>query len=307
MFALSLLSVLACHVFESATVNCTSDEPCARRGEDETGVDDTADTAEEIGTPIVGWVTSMTSEERGVVRVFDPETGGIEAEWKDLGEYSGAAWYNPETGNGVLVGEDAVHLLHAGGNAEYQTGGTGTARFDVTTLGSRLAVALQGGVVTVDETMENGKEIIPFGTHGEVNFVGGNSRQAFFADLTSGGPDLWLISTGEVATLVYEDYDTSVTRGANVFVGPEDKPYACSPTGGVYSVDDLAAGKVRAVSSVEGGLDDITSCAYDPGDGSWLAYSATAGVFRTSEAGETSQVHELSAGYEYARITWYGD
>ncbi len=307
LVALSLLSLLACHVFESAEVNCTSDEPCAKRGGKDTADTDTGDTGEEPGVPIVGWVTSMTGAERGIVRAFSPADGAIVAEWKDLGVYVGAPWFNPVTGNGILVGVEAIHLLHAGGNAEQTEGGTGTDRFDVSHLGDKMVVALSGGVVSVDEEARQPEELVPYGTLGDIAYLGGNSRVVFFTDLGDGGPDLWMIEGDSEAQLVQADYDTSATRGSNVFVGPEDRPYACSMTGGVYSVDDLIAGKVRAVATLEGGLTDINSCAWDPGDGSWLMYSPTEGVYRVSAAGVTTQVHELSAGYTYDRVYWYGD
>ncbi len=309
MVALSLWSLVACHVFETAEVKCTSDEPCARggpgSGENDTG--DTADTAEEEpGTPVVGWVTSMSSGERGIVRAFHAESATVVAEWADLGIYMGAPWYDAESGAGVLIGVDAVHLLRAGGRAEYLGGGTGTGRYDLCRLGERIALALLGGVILLNADLSAGEEVVPYYTLGDNLFIGGNDRVAFVTDVAEGGPDLYKILEGGDEELVAPDYDTSATRGANVFVGPEDRPYACRTSGEVYSVDDLIAGRVKALVILEGGVDDVTSCAWDPGDSSWLFYSPTRGVFRVSEEGEAVQVHELSEGFAYDRVYWYG-
>ena len=210
-------------------------------------------------------------------------------------------------GNGVLVGADNIHILRAGSDAVYWGEGTNTDRYDVSHLGEQMVVALQGGVVAVDAEVTAPSELVPYGTFGDIAHIGGSDRVAFFSDVSEGGPDLWMLPPGEEAELVAKDYDTSATRSANVFVGPDDRPYACGNTGGIYSVDDLIAGKVRAVASLEGGVDDVESCAFDPGDESWLSYSPTRGVFRVSAAGATTQVLELSEGYTYDRVYWYGD
>jgi hypothetical protein len=306
LFALSLLPLAGCHVFETAEVACTSDLPCARRKDTEE-VDDTGDTGEDPGTPIVGWVTSMVGPERGIVRVFDPVSAEITAEWRDLGQYTGAAYYDAATGTGILVGADAILALHPGGISEYYGEGTNTDRFDVSHLGNRLIVALDGGVVSVTSDLATIKEVVPFDTFVEIAFLGGNQRVAFFVDNAEGGPDLWKLSPGSEAELVGADYDTSTSRGTNVFVGPADRPYACDTSGGIYAVDDLMAGTVKAITFVDGDVDDVASCAWDPGDDSWLAWSPSQGVFRVSAAGETTQVYAVSTGYDYDQIYWYGD
>jgi len=306
VIVLTLLPLLGCHVFEKAEVDCTSDLPCARgvNGRD-SGEGDTADTAAVVGPSIVGWVISMTDGTGGDVRVFDPVDGEEVAEWNNLRDTSGLTvtgtpYYYPATGDGLLVSKSAYYLLPADGRAEYAGEGTGTSQYEVSHLGDQIIMALNGGIVAFDLYSEDEDWLVREGRFTEISYLGSNTDVAYFV-VRSTSVDLWQLSEDGDAALVAENYTNSTSR-TNVFVGPDNRPFACDSTGRIYALPDDADPVVRV-----GVASDIEDCAYDPGSNSYLAYSRTAGVFRTGADGETTQVMKISDGYTYDRVYWYGN
>jgi len=310
VFSLTLLLLAGCHVFETATVDCTSDMPCAQGGD--TAVDtgdsgvDTGDTGPE-GTPTVGWVTSMTGGGKSVVRVFDPATGEVTAEWSGFGDVSGAPFYDPESGIAILVAVGGIVQLLPDGTVGEKSEGPGSSAYDVTHLGPYLLAAYQGGLAELSADFSYQNEVVPAGTLAEIRFAGGNASLAYYVDPSSGGPDLWSLDTAGNAQLLLPDYDTSLTRGTNVFVGPDDKPFACSSAGAIYDVGALNDGNTHPYAYFDDGLSDVSDCAWDAGNKTFLLYSATRGVLRVDLYGHGTYVFTPSAGYDYARVFWYGN
>ena len=310
MSSLSFLFLAGCHVFESALVECTSDMPCAVP--DDTAVDtadsgvDTADTGP-TGTPSVGWVTSMAGGGNSVVRVFDPVTGEVAQEWTGFGEYSGAAYYEPESQAAVLVAVNYVIQLKADGNVGTIGEGPASEAYDVTHLGPYMLAAYRGGLAELSADYSHNEDVLPAGSLAEIRFVGGNRNIAYYVDPTDGGPDLWSIDPSGLTKLVLQDYDTSLTRATNIFVGPDDKPFGCSTAGAIYDVGALADGNTHPYAYYDDGLTDVADCAWDAGNKTFLLYSPTRGVLRVDLYGHGTWVFAPSAGYEYARVYWYGN
>lgn len=307
--SLSVLLLLAgCHVFEDVQVTCTSDMPCANpdTDTDDTGDPDTGDTdTGPSGDPVVGWVTSMRGGERGIIRVFDPVTSEVEAEWSVPVELAGAPYYEPWNRTGLLVGVGGLYTLDAdGGTTRVNDVGAESENYDTTRLGRHLLVAYQGGLQTLSADLAEIASVLESGSLSEIRYVGGSENRAFFVDPSAGGPDLWTVDGDGNVQLVKEDYDTSLTRATNVFVGPEEAPFACSPAGAVYSINKIIGGDARPVAYHDDDFADVSDCAYDPGDGSFLIYSASRGVFRIDEGGRADQVSTPSTGYVYARVFW---
>lgn len=309
MSALSFLVLASgCHVFESIQVECTSDMSCAGG----TDTADTADTAEDTdtgtpGEPEVGWVTAQAGAGKTFVRVIDPVSGEVARQWELNGEYPGTPFYDPASQSGLFAAIGGFWMLAADGDVASAGEGPDSENYDISHLGPDMLAAYQGGLTRVSADMSVNEQVVPLGTLTEIRYVGGNSRVAFFVDPSSGGPDLWKIDTSWEYGQVLTDYDTSLTRASNVFPGPDDKPYACSPVGSIYSVEAVSAGQTRAEAVYDGTLDDVSDCTWDPGDESFILYSPTAGLFRIDVDGRSEQVAEASTGFAYGRVAWYGN
>lgn len=310
--SLSILWFLAaCHVFEDIEVNCTSDMPCAKT--DDTGTTDSGgDTGEDTGDtgsagePSVGWVVSLTGGGKGIVRVFDPVTQEVAQEWTGFGEVGGAAWWNPETGDGLLVGAEDLVQLYADGSATMnEGGGIRTEAYDLSSGGSQGLLAAFGGVYVFDEQLDT-KEFVPAGTFNQIKYIGSAfGGDAWFVDVSNGGPDLWVLRGEGDFELVYEDYDSSTTRASNVFAGPDDEPYACSSAGAVFSLAALQGGDTRPEEFYDGELTDVSDCAWDASAEAFLLYSPTAGIVRLDRFGRSEQVYEPSNGFTLHKVVWY--
>ncbi len=285
--SLSLFWLVGCHVFESIEVDCTSGSPCATVGDADTDTDTDSDSDTDtapVGDPTVGWVTSMTSAEKGIVRVFDPTTGEVATEWI-TDPVAGSPYYEPASGLGLLIVVGALYQLGTDGNVTVVSEGPTNENYDLTHLGRHMLASFMGGVVEVSADLSFNQQVIPQGTFAEIRYVGGNERVAFFVDPSEGGPDLWQLDTSGNYVLVAADYDTSAKRATNVFVGPEDAPYGCSSVGAIYAIHDLEAGETDPRLFAVSDLTDVEDCAWDAGNETFLMYSPTVGVYRVDLKG----------------------
>jgi len=302
-----LMAAVGCHVFESVQVECTSDMPCA--GGDtsaDTADTDTGDTGEvPVGDPQVGWLTSLAGGGKGLVRRFDPE-GEVMKEWALDAELVGTPFFDPGSSSGLFVAIGGFYSLNADGTTTLMGEGPTSDAYDVTHLGPDMVASFQGGLVRVSADGAASEPIVMPGTFTEIRHVGGSQNVAFFVDPSTGGPDLWAVDTAFSYWQIAEDYDTSLTRAINVFVGPDDKPYACSDSGAVYALEELMAGSSRPVAYYDNDFDDVGDCAWDDGDDSFLLYSPSQGVFRIDADGRGERVATPSTGYDYGRVYWYG-
>lgn len=310
--SLSILWFLAaCHVFEDIEVTCTSDMPCAK-GDDTATIDTGEDTGGETGDtgsagkPAVGWVISLTGGGKGIVRVFDPITQEVTQEWTGFGEVGGAAWWNPSTGEGLLVGSEDLVQLHSDGTSTLNAGGgVSTENYDLSSGGSQAVLAAYGGVFVFDEAIDT-REFIAPGTFSQIKYLGSAFGDiAWFVDVGSGGPDLWKLKGENDYELVYEDYDTSTTRASNVFAGPDDEAYACSSAGAVFNLDALQGGDTRPEEFYDGELTDVSDCAWDASAEAFLLYSPTEGIVRLDRFGKSEQVYVPSNGFTLHKVVWY--
>ncbi|MSQ03193.1 MAG: hypothetical protein EXR71_15100 [Myxococcales bacterium] len=244
---------------------------------------------------------------RGIVRVFDPVTSEVAVEWSVPVELAGAPYYEPWNGSGLLVGVGGLYKLDADGGTTVADGVVPEdEQYDTTRLGRHLLVADQGGLRAMSADLTEIAEVLRSGSLSEIRHVGGGEKRAYYVDPSAGGPDLWMVDTKGTVELVTKDYDTSLTRATNVFVGPEQEPFACSQAGAVYSIKKIIGGDARPVAYYDDDddFDDVSDCAYDPGDESFLIYSRSRGVFRVDEGGRGDQVSTPSSGYDYARVFW---
>lgn len=307
--SLSFLCLIGCHVFESIEVDCTSGSPCASVGDADTDTDTDSDSDTDtapVGDPTVGWVTSMSSTEKGIVRVFDPATGEVTTEWI-TDPVSGSPYYEPATGLGLLVVLGGVYQLAEDGSTAVVSDGPTNENYDLTHLGHHMLATFLGGIAELSADLSYSEQPIPQGTFAEIKYAGGNARIAYFVDATEGGPDLWQLDTAGSYVLVAADYDTSAKRATNVFVGPEDAPFACSSVGAIYAISDLQLGETDPKLFAVSDLTDVQDCAWDAGSASFLMYSPTVGVYRVDLRGRAELIFTPSAGYTFGRVAWYGN
>lgn len=291
------LFLAGCGLLEPVRIECTADMPCAQddSGLDDTGPADTAgDTSLSAGIPQVGFVALVRGSSREV-RVYDP-TGTVE-----LGAFPA-----PEGVDGAVDGNPQVAVL-AGDSVLWRVSRdsvtmTPLARtLDVVHLDGEAAVGF--GANGLSRVTVNGEQTLP-GTWGEPVALawtpGTGGWLVAWTDSTRSGVDAWqLDSTGApVATLAA--FDTTAARGRDVFVGPENAPHGCSEAGAIYRLDRLASSP-SPVAFADLGLRNVSACAWDPGDGSWVIFDAGAGFVRIDAGGRARVVVPPPADGTFAR------
>lgn len=307
-----MLLLTSCHVFEEAVVQCTTDLPCASGGGDadadtdaDTDTDTATDTGEEPGEPTLGWAISLVGGTSGRVRVYEPVNREIIAEWSAFGTIGGMAYYQPADLAGVLLSDEDILLLNSDGTTTSQGGGLGNGIWDATRLGNKGALAYEGGVVSFDAALNRTTELVPQGTFTTLQYIGGSNNLAYFSDPATGGPDLYSVSTDGTYGLLIEDYDSSTTRGVNVFSGVDGEAFACSTAGAVYAINDLVDGERSPYAYYDGGLTDVETCDWDAGSKQFLLYSPTMGIYRMDATGAGEQVFAPPGGYSLHRVYFY--
>jgi len=284
------LALGGCHVFEVVEIECASDEACARRDTDadtdtDTDADTDADTDTDTDTgsvvnPTRGWVLSgLSNSGLGGVVAFDP-TGGVIGQWSGAAGIAGPVAYDIATDSAYLAYDGALYQLKRDGEEKR----AGTAFPDV------LSLAVTDGVVymaTGDglSSWNSANEVVTsarfdYALTGLVGVGVASAGSVFATDTNGGAPDLYEWSAGGTPAAVATDFDGSAARARIVFAGPEGAAYTCSAAGAFYAVADLVAGSSRPVAVYSGGLTDVSACAYDPGDSTWLLFSPSAGVIR---------------------------
>jgi hypothetical protein len=283
------LALGGCHVFEVVEIECAAGELCARgRGRDTDGDADTdadtdTDTDSDTGpvvNPTRGWVLSgISSAGSGAVFAFDP-TGAVLAQWSDLWAVAGPVAFDPASDSAFLAYDSALYQLKSDGEQKRAL----IAFPDVLSLAAADGVvymATGNGLTSWSST----DEVVTTATFdpavtGLVGVGVGVGGAVYATDTNSGAPDLYEWSAGGAPTVVAADFDGSAARARIVFAGPDGVAYTCSAAGAFYAVADLVAGSSRPVAVYSGGLTDVSACAYDPGDATWLLFSPTAGVIR---------------------------
>ncbi len=311
------LALAGCHVFQVVQIDCASDEACAQPADVDVDTDTDADTDADTDTdtdtdtaPVVhptrGFVISAISSTSGSrVGVFDPQGEQI-AQWTTtLDGAAGPVAYDPVSASAVLAaGGTLIHL-----SAPDVVTRASIAYPDV--LGLAYAdglafVATGNGIATWDVESDTG-ETAPF--EAPVEGLTGITVQAdgsvYATDTDGGAPDVYEWTVGAAPSVRYSDFDESGARARIVFVGPDEAPYTCSAAGAFYAVADLAAGNARTVAYYSAGLTDVSACAYDPGDGSWLLFSPAAGVIRLDAQSRATVLLGSSSSYTLVRGGFY--
>ena len=71
------------------------------------------------------------------------------------------------------------------------------------------------------------------------------------------------------------------------------------------TMQSLAEDVSRPVAYYAGGLTDVSACAYDPGDASWLMFSPSVGVVRLDAQSRAEIVFEPTTSYTFVRASFY--
>ena len=308
MIALSLM-LAGCHVFETVAIDCTAGMPCARGDADaDTDADSDADSDTDppdtgpIVEPSRGFVFSLTGTAGDRVRLFSP-TGALTSQWTDFGDVSGPVAYDAESGRGAVVGAGTLVVLNADGTTT-STGIGESAVNDLEIVGDSLYAAVEDNVVHVTADGDV-TQALPGGS-GTVGAIGvASDGGVLFTFGVGNTTDLDRFVGPDELSTVTENFDGTMARARVVFVGPDDAVYTCTSHGAVHLVSDLAAGHLAPVVFYDGGLSDVTDCAWDAGDGSWRLISTSAGVVRVDAQGRGEVLLEPPSGYTLVRGNFY--
>lgn len=294
-----IFSLLGCHLFADARVECVAGEACAADSAADSG---SVDTGAVPGGPVLGWALSLEGEDRTVVRRYNARGQQVGA-WDRVGAV-GAVAVESGSYDGVVVDGSTLASLPAEGEV---------TRFDLPVQES-FDVALGNGVAWI----ATGNDVYGFSPRSsfELSLAGGGLGWGTSLELD--GDNLWVVDAGDgrpdvlrydVQTYelldLRQDVDTTVARIRAVFTGPAGEPYGCSGAGAVYRVADIEAGVVEVVAWVQTGADDVSDCAWDPESGHWLAASPSKGVFRADASGAVEAMTEPPNGFRLVRAAFY--
>ena len=301
----SLLSLSGCHVFEVVDIPCASDEKCAHIGGDpdtdtdaDTDIDTDVDTGPIVG-PSLGWIVSGTAASGDRVVAYDA-AGSTLAAWTDL-DGAGPVAYDSATGEAVLLTDTATTRLLADGTAAASDQAFTDAR-DVAFRDGTMLVTTSTNLYAYDgTTLETAFEE-------PLTSLRGMALATDYAVAVDGDnetPDLYKWALGRDPIALYSDFDATDARVDTVFLGPDEEPYVCSSVGAIYKVSELDGGSDRPVAFYTGGATDISACAFDPGDDSWLLFSPALGVIRMDAQSRAEVVFEPPTAYTMVRAAFF--
>ncbi len=306
------LALAGCHVFEAVEIDCASDEPCARPrdtdadADTDTDADTDADTDVDTGPvvgPSVGWVVSGESTAGNRVLAFSP-SGGTLAAWTGLGENAGPVAYDPDTGEAYLGAGGVVWRLQADGTVSSSTAAFPYA-LDLAVHDGEVYVATGDNLVAWNVAGDTTTSAFSAAKAGLVALGVSPDGGVYASDTDGGAPDLYRWVAGGTPTSLYADYDETASRARIVFPGPDGTPYGCSEAGAIYPIAALAEGSSRAVAFYNGGLTDVSACAYDPANETWLIFSPSVGVVRLDAQSRAEVVFEPVSSYTLVRASFY--
>jgi hypothetical protein len=313
------VALAGCHVFETLDIPCTAGMPCASptdsadtgagpdSGEPPDTGQDSGDTAPEPGSPVRGLVVSVEGSTGARVRVYDP-VGVLRAQWSGFGAIVGPVAFDPRSGHALVVGPADSRWLNADASSAEGPPTDGTTPVAVLfadgafqAVWSTRAAALSFGATALTAPYEEREGLLRGAAAASDGglWLSRRPSRSDAADLLRLLPD----GTSGVAYLGFDLIENG--RDAMVLEGPGGSPYVCSARGEPYAVDDLARGRVAPAVTPDVALDDVSACAYDPGDGSWLAFSPTRGAYRFDAAGRGTAVVSVPSGYTFVAGTFY--
>ena len=274
-----LLSMMACHLFTPLDISCVEGMQCA----DDTASMDTAghDTAS-TGAPLLGMVVSVRTTGGTSVQVLDPTGARLDTRG-GFGDAAGPVDADPVSGRVVVASDTA--LFWNDGDAAPQS---------VTVTSPPLALDLLGGAarfldastlrtVNLGATPSPTSVTVPPDEQAAsmATAVDGTALVTTFSDAAH-----LYGSDGATLTERVRGYDASILRTRIVAWGPDDAPCLCTAVGAVYSIDALVGDEAPApLVYADLDMQDVSACAWDPGDGSWLLFSPTTGFVRADATG----------------------
>jgi hypothetical protein len=302
------LALVGCHVFEVVEIDCASDEPCARKPDADTDTDTDADTDTDVDTgplvaPTRGWVISGRSSAGNGVLAFSAE-GEPGHAWTGLGSLEGPVAYDPASDTAVIGSGGQLHVL--GADDSVRTASTTFAEvLDLSWVGDTVFVATRDNLVAWDPSADSAQEAFPDGLEGVVAVGRGPEDTVYATDTGDAAPDLYQWGNDGTPTLLYQDFDQNDARAGVVFAGPDDSPHVCSSAGAIYAVRNLVEGVSRPLAYYDSGLTDVSACGYDPGDGSWLLFSPSAGVIRLDAQSRGQVVYSPGGTFTLVRASFF--
>ena len=313
-FALLLPLGGGCHLFEGFVIDCVAGQPCARTPQETGG--ETGDSAPPV--PTSGWIVSIVNAEDAAVYAFDADGEELKS-WtglaaafgypEKLGAWAGAVAYNRATGAGVVTLNGAWATLESrDGGVTF--GSTYSGDVEITDVeyadDGYYWFAVHDNVYAYD-IPHAVTHLVFVSNLEEATGIGLGEATVYTSDWGDGHPDVYAMAVNHTAldTLV-TDVRGSPDLTKNLFAGPEDEPYGCTPNGLIYDTLRLADGSnTNPVVALDQELSDITDCGWDPGDGSWLLFSVSTGVWRVGIDGTATNVAEIPRSHRGLRANFF--
>ena len=275
-----LFWLTACLLFQSGAIDCAKDEACVPdTGVKETGDDtDVVDTNPPVLDPVMGaWITGEDGD--GYRINYMRPSGDVEPLWNG-------------TDPMVAAAQDETHLIGVSETGQVIDLLSGDVLFslplpltDIAVSDGQIMVgtryALYRNVDGVFSQVNSGsftdlQRIVNDGTGGlfGVERVDGKMR------LLRGSSSGWGV---QIAA-----YDDRVDRSIDLFLGQGDKPMTCASDGGVYLIEELAAGNTVPWRVPGSTVQGVRACSYDTGSQNVLLLTKDQGLLRVAPDGQVS-------------------
>jgi hypothetical protein len=294
-----LIPLLACHVFETVAIDCVAGEPCAIADTD-ADADADADTDDDTlddGPPIVpakGFVVSLKGDDGSALVAAYDAAGTLLDEIDAPG--AGPVAYRAQSGTTILGVDTFAYKLQDGAEDGVDLG-LSVVDVDITADHAWIATGDQVYAVGLD----SGEATPTFASDpGTISAIGLGGSEILATVVAEGQVDLFDVTAG-LALEKSLGFDSTGARARGVFAGPDGEAFTCSNAGAVYRVADLEAGTFTPTVFYGGDLADVTECAWDPGDGTWLLVSSTGGVIRMDAQGRGTTLYTAPDEYTLVR------
>lgn len=280
-----LFWLTACVLFQSGAIDCAKDEPCVpdTSVEETGGGDDTeiVDTNPPVEEPIMGAFVTGKGTAGYQVSYVSPSVDG----YKVLA-----------SGDDVMVAaaQDDTHLLGVteGGDIVDLSTGERMATLpqpltDIAVVNGQIILATRYSLYR-----NNGGTLsqISTGSFSDLRLlVNDGSGGLYGVELIDGSLRL-LRGTSSGWGVQIAAYDDRVERSVDLFLGQGDRPMTCASDGGVYFIEELAAGNTTPWRKPKSGVVDVQACSFDPGSQDVLLLSAAGGLVRVDPNGEVRVV-----------------
>jgi hypothetical protein len=285
-----LFWLTACVLFQSGAIDCAKDEACVPdTGVEETGGDDTevVDTNPPASDPVMGaWITGQ--DDGGYLVYYLPPSGSVQ---------------KLASGSQLMVAaaQDETHLVGVTEPGDLIDLQTGTL---MATLPHPLAdIAVVNGQVIVAtrySLYRNQSGVfsqISTGSFSDLQHIVNDGSGGLYGVERVDGQMRLLRGTSSGWGVQIAAYDDRVDRSVDLFLGQGDKPMTCAVDGGVYLIEELAAGNTVPWRSPGSTVEDVRACAFDAGSQNVLLLTENKGLIRVDPAGEVTTVELGIRGY----------